>query len=74
MRVDPQGRTGFTLKSIVMKTQRVLHINTKPAVLSNKERLMLEREKDYFQDDLEEKQDRERRLLNRVSKNRLIRK
>jgi hypothetical protein len=57
-----------------MKTQRVLHINTKPEVLSNKERLMLERENDYFQDDLEEKQDRERRLLNRVSKNRLIRK
>lgn len=57
-----------------MKTQRVLHINTKPAVLSNKERLMLKRENDYFQDDLEEKQERERRLLNRVSKNRLIRK
>lgn len=54
--------------------KKASYINTRPAVLSNKELLMLEREQDYFQEDLEENQERERRMNNRVSNNRMVRK
>lgn len=57
-----------------MKQVRISYTNTRMPALSNKERLMLEREQDSFQDDQEDCGERERRMLNRVSKNRLIRK
>ena len=57
-----------------MKQVRISYTNTRMPALSNKERLMLEREKDCFQDDQEEDGELERRMLNRVSKTRLIRK
>ena len=53
---------------------RISYVNTRMPALSNKERLMLEREKDYFQEEQVQEEERDNRMLNRISKNRLVRK